>query len=75
MKTQTPSLLAAAALLFCGSLMAQEAVLRKNLTERLPNLKIDEVSKSPIAGIYEVRHNGAEILYSDEKGDTSSAAP
>ena len=63
------TVLATAALLACGSLLAQEAVLRKNLAERIPNLKIDEVTKSPIAGLYEVRHNGAEILYSDEKGE------
>jgi thiol:disulfide interchange protein DsbC len=48
---------------------AQEAVIRKNLAERLPNLpKIDEVSKTPIPGLYEVRI-GVEILYSDEQGN------
>jgi thiol:disulfide interchange protein DsbC len=58
-----------AALLVCGSVFAQEATIRKNLSERLPNLpKIDEVSKTAIPGVYEVRI-GAEVLYSDEQGN------
>jgi len=69
----SPRLLAAAALtagLAAGSAFADEAAIRKSLVERLPNLpKIDEVSKSPISGLYEVRYGGTEILYSDEKGD------
>lgn len=48
---------------------AQEAQIRKNLAERLPNLPpIDEVSKTPVPGLYEVRI-GNEILYSDEQGN------
>src|SRR5439155_2150135 len=47
---------------------ADEAAIRKNLSERLPNFPpIDEVSKTPIPGIYELRV-GAEIFYSDEQG-------
>jgi thiol:disulfide interchange protein DsbC len=50
--------------------MAQEAAIRKNLAERLPNLpKIDEVSQTPVKGIYEVRFNHSDILYTDAKGD------
>jgi thiol:disulfide interchange protein DsbC len=64
------SWLAAAAVLLCGSLYAQEAVIRKSLADRLPQLpKIDEISRTPIAGLYEVRYGGTEILYSDEKGE------
>jgi thiol:disulfide interchange protein DsbC len=49
---------------------AQEATIRKNLAERLPNLpKIDEVSKTPMPGVYEVRVNHSEIFYTDEKGN------
>jgi len=55
--------LAAAAL---SSALADEAAIRKNLAERMPGLpKIDEVSKTPIAGLYEVRI-GTDILYTDE---------
>ena len=58
------------AALFAGhAAWAQEALIRKNLSERLPNLpKIDEVSKSPVPGLYEVRI-GQEILYADEQGN------
>jgi thiol:disulfide interchange protein DsbC len=62
--------LAFAALLFCGTISAQEAAIRKALGERLPQLpKIDEISRTPIAGLFEVRYGGANLLYSDEKGD------
>jgi len=67
------SRLAVAGLVFCFStaLWAQEAVIRKVLMERLAGqiTKIDEVTRSPVAGVWEVRFNGTEILYSDDKGD------
>ena len=48
--------------------VADEAAIRKNIAERLPDFpKIDEVSKTPIAGIYELRI-GNEVLYTDEQG-------
>jgi thiol:disulfide interchange protein DsbC len=47
---------------------AQEAQIRKNIAERMPDFpKIDEVSKTPIPGIYELRLGG-ELLYTDEQG-------
>jgi thiol:disulfide interchange protein DsbC len=47
---------------------AQEATIRKSLSERLPNLpKIDEISKTPMSGLYEVRM-GSDIMYSDAEG-------
>lgn len=47
---------------------ADEAVIRKNLAQRLPEFpKIDEVTKTPIAGIWEVRI-GHEIVYTDADG-------
>ena len=58
----------AAGLLIAGSVLAQEAVIRKNLSERLPNIKIDEVSKTVIPGLYEIRI-GTDVLYSDEQGN------
>ena len=49
---------------------AQEAVIRKNLPARLPQFKqIDEVRKSEIGGLYEVRVDGSEIYYTDAKAD------
>lgn len=46
---------------------ADEAAIRKNLPERVPDLPpIDEVTKTEIPGLYEVRLGGSEIVYSDE---------
>jgi thiol:disulfide interchange protein DsbC len=59
------TLLVAAA---CMPAAAQEAVIRKNLAERLPNLpKIEEVTRSPVPGWWEVRA-GSDIFYTDEQG-------
>ena len=53
-----------------GAAIAQEALIRKNLAERLPKLPaIDEVSKTPMNGLYEVRINGADIVYTDAEGN------
>ena len=47
---------------------ADEAAIRKTIAERMPDFpKIDEISKTPIPGVYEIRL-GAEIFYSDEHG-------
>ncbi len=49
--------------------MAQEATIRKNLGERLPQLgKIDEVNKTPMSGLFEVRM-GTDVLYTDAEGN------
>ncbi len=48
---------------------AQESTIRKNLGERIPGLKIDEITKSPMPGLFEIRHGGAEILYTDAEGN------
>ncbi|MBI5720059.1 MAG: DsbC family protein [Burkholderiales bacterium] len=49
---------------------AVQAAIRKALAERIPKMPaIDEISRSPIAGLYEVRYNGTEILYADAAGD------
>ena len=61
-----------AGLLACSlaSAFAQEAVIRKNLAERLPALaKIDEVSKTPMNGLYEIRVNETDIFYTDAEGN------
>ena len=62
--------LIACAVLATSSVWAQEATIRKSLTERLPQFpKIDEVSKTPMPGLYEVRVNGADIFYTDAEGN------
>jgi thiol:disulfide interchange protein DsbC len=48
--------------------LADEAEIRKNLAQRLPEFpKIDEVSKTPVPGLWEVRI-GSEVLYTDADG-------
>ena len=72
-KTTVAAVLAAAAVatavLATLPAQAQEATIRKNLGERLPQLqKIDEVTRTPINGLWEVRV-GTEILYTDSEGN------
>jgi thiol:disulfide interchange protein DsbC len=66
--------LAAAALmaLSFSSVMAQghEATIRKTLSERIPQIpKIEEITPTPLAGIYELRLSTNEIYYSDAAGN------
>ena len=59
----------AIAALLAQAAVAQEALIRKNIAERLPDFpKIDEVTKTPIPGVYELRV-GTELVYSDERGE------
>ncbi|MBI2751602.1 MAG: DsbC family protein [Burkholderiales bacterium] len=65
-----PLLAAGAAILLAQGAWAQEAAIRKAILERLPQIKaIDEISKSPIPGVYELRINGTEIYYTDAQGN------
>lgn len=70
MRTPIRILLLAAAWCVAGAAWAQDsAAIRKTIAERLPNFpKIDEISKTPIPGLFEIRV-GADIYYSDEKGN------
>jgi thiol:disulfide interchange protein DsbC len=59
-----------ATLAFSLGASAQEATIRKNLGERITQLQqIDEVSKSAMPGLFEVRVNGSEIFYTDAEGN------
>ena len=63
-------LLAACTLGAVVAATAGEAEIRKNLPVRIPQFPpIDEVSKAPIPGLYEVRVNGSQIFYTDEQGN------
>ncbi len=67
--THTKTLFLALAVL-SSAVFAQEATIRKNLTQRLPSLpNIDSVTPTPMKGLYEVRINGTELMYSDANGD------
>jgi thiol:disulfide interchange protein DsbC len=49
---------------------AQDALIRKNLGERVPQLKkIDEITQSPMPGLFELRVNETEIFYTDAAGN------
>jgi thiol:disulfide interchange protein DsbC len=73
MKKLARPLLAALAVFAFGHALtasAGEAEIRKNLADRIPQFaKIDEITKSPVPGLYEVRINGFEIFYTDEQGN------
>ena len=69
-KATLTACLIAVATLATGTAFAQEAVIRKNLAERLQSLsKIEEVSKTPMNGLYEVRVNESDIFYTDAEGN------
>jgi thiol:disulfide interchange protein DsbC len=47
----------------------EEAVIRKNLKERMPHIQpIDEVRRTPMPGLFELRVDGSEIFYTDASG-------
>ena len=53
-----------------GLALADEAVIRKNLQARLPDIgKIDEVRKSELPGLFEVRVDGVDIYYTDAQAN------
>ncbi len=63
------TLLAGAALAMSTSVFAQEAAIRKALTERIPQLQnIEEISATPMKGLYEVRM-GTDVFYTDAAGN------
>src|SRR3954469_3771092 len=54
--------------LLCLAARADEAAIRKNLREKLPALPgIDEVTKSPLPGLWELRV-GTDLFYTDGEG-------
>jgi len=57
------------ALGLAAAALAQEPAIRKNLSERLPQMgKIDEVAKTPMPGLFEVRV-GTDLYYTDAEGN------
>ncbi len=49
--------------------IADDNAIRKNIAERFPEWpKIDEITKTPIAGLYEIRL-GTDVFYTDEQGN------
>lgn len=72
LKSLLLGLLAAASL----ATHAQEASIRKNLAERLPDMPaIEEISKTPYPGLWEVRVNGNRLFYTDDNGSYLMLGP
>ena len=70
MKLFKPTVLFAALCAFSLGAFAQDAVIRKNLAERLPSFKaVDEITKTGIPGVFEIRVNGTEIYYTDAQAN------
>lgn len=55
--------------LLSSTAWADDAALRKTLTERNPAIKIDKIHTSPIAGVFEVVTQDEQVFYTDAKGD------
>lgn len=49
-------------------LMAGEVEIEKSLIKAIPSLKIDNITKSEMSGIYRVETDSSEILFTDETG-------
>jgi thiol:disulfide interchange protein DsbC len=68
MKSTIQQLFAAALLCVSLASVAQEAVIRKAVEDRIGNgMKVDSVLRSPMPGLFEVRI-GTDVFYADEKG-------
>ena len=64
-----PLVVLAIGLLGASFAFADDALIRKNIAERLPDFpKIDEIAKTPIPGLFELRI-GTDIFYTDENGN------
>ena len=59
-----------AALAHAQQSQSVEAAIQKRLQERIPEIgRIDEIRKTSMPGLYEVRVDGTELFYADAKGD------
>jgi len=51
------------------SALANTDAIKKTLAEKMPGIRIQSVTKSPYAGLYEVVANGFNVFYTDEKAE------
>jgi thiol:disulfide interchange protein DsbC len=73
MKRLVATLLMAAGI--CGAACAGETEVRQALEKKYPGVKVEQIGKSPVAGIWEVYTNNGELLYVDDKGAYVFAGP
>ena len=66
-------LLLSAIYLFTPQLAAAEDFeeLRRNLTEKMPQVTIGEIRKLPYVDLYEIQCNGVNVFYTDAKGEVA----
>jgi len=68
-RLHTFTLATMAAFCLVNTVMAQEADIRQSIAANMPNVKqVDEITKTAMDGLYEVRANGSDIFYTDAKG-------
>lgn len=67
MKKITKILMVAAGLILAGNSFADEAAVKKALTEFMPGVEIDSIKSSEIRGLYEITAGG-NIFYASEDG-------
>ena len=72
-RTISPRRVAAALVLALlgGAAAADEAAVRKGLSESMPTIRIESVRKLPNVDLYEVVANGRNIFYVDPSGTTA----
>ena len=51
------------------NIYADDARLRSTLEERMPGVKIGQISPGPVPGLIEIVVNGINVIYTDKKGD------
>lgn len=56
-----------ASIMLASQALANEAAVRRAFEQRVPNTKVLSVTKTPYAGLYELRTDDNELLYTDEK--------
>ena len=48
---------------------ADDAAIKKNIEAKFPGAKVQSVTKTPYAGLYEVLVEGPQLIYSDDKAN------
>lgn len=69
MKFVKTALMAACLAVIATNVHADNARLRSTLEERMPGVKIGQISPGPMPGLFEVVVNGINVMYTDKKGE------
>ena len=63
------AMLMASCLTAATNACADDARLRSTLEERMPGVKIGQISPGPVPGLVEIVVNGINVIYTDKKGE------